>query len=275
MNAETHDTLPIPDALAEAVETMKVFCGMLLLSFAKHGTALRDTVIRNFIARGMACTESIHQVWRSGSEQDAWILHRALLDRLFHLHHLAQLDEFEVFEDYSFMTLFEARERLMADSDMRDKVPESLKVVQSSNRGRYDKLLAYGSRWRRPKAKEVAEAMGLGFLYRHGYDFGSTHVHPMASDGAIDFERLISPAHQQPQADPTVVKNSILVQSLLMQEGLNASTLRWRAIVYDFIEQVRRFPGDGNPDFRLTLYRISKDWPASELCQAPQQGDAA
>src|ERR1019366_3085415 len=273
MNVETHGALPVPDAMAEAVETMKVFCGMLLLSFAKHGTALRDTVIRNFIARGMACTESIHQVWHSGSEQDAWILHRTLLDRLFHLHHLAQLDEFKVFEDYSFMTLFEAREQLIGDSDMRDKVPKSLKVLQNSNRGRYKKLLASGSRWRRPKAEEVAKAMGLEFLYRHGYNYGSTHVHPMASDGEIDFERLVSPARQRRLADPTVVQNSILVQSLLIQEGLNASTMRWRRIAFHFVEQVRKFAGDGNPAFHLTLYRMTKDWPAFELCQAPQQKD--
>ena len=41
--------------------------------------------------------------------------------------------------------------------------------------------------WQRPKAEEVAKQLNMRFLYRFGYDFGSTHVHPMANDGQQDF----------------------------------------------------------------------------------------
>ena len=49
------------------------------------------------------------------------------------------------------------------------------------------------------------------FLYRFGYDYASTHVHPMANDGEADFEVLISPPGAAKLPDETVVRNSILV----------------------------------------------------------------
>lgn len=251
--------VPVEEALlANAVDTLKVFCGMLLLSISKHGGTLRDTVVRNFIARGMACTESIFLVWRSESEQDAWILHRTLLDRLFHLHHLAQHDEFKAFEEFSFIKLYEARHSLLSDIQMCEQVPNTLKSLQGSHKSRYQQLLASKTFWRRPKAENVAKEMDLAFLYRYGYDYASTHVHPMASDGEADFYRLTSSLPDQQKPDATVVRNSILVQTLLIQEGMNASSVRWRKIVFDFLDQTRRFLADGSPEFQATLHKIGR-----------------
>lgn len=79
--------------------------------------------MRNFIARGMSCTQSIFGVWKAGSEQDAWILHRSLLDRLFHLHYLGDTDSFAEFDEYSLLSMYQARHKLLSDPDMRRKVP--------------------------------------------------------------------------------------------------------------------------------------------------------
>lgn len=125
--------------------------------------------------------------------------------------------------------------------------------------------------WCRPKAEDVAKSMGLGFLYRFGYDLASTHVHPMAQDGEIDFARLTFLAnHQSP--DATVVRNSILVQSMLIQEALNASSVQWSKIIYDFIDQLRKFLNDGkNLEFLVTFYKIGKAWPTLDFCE-PRPG---
>jgi len=93
-----------PEVLDQAIGTIRVYCGVLLLSYAKHRRELRDTIARNFVARGMSCTQSIFAVWRAGSEQDAWILHRSLLDRLLHLRYLGDTDSFPAFEEHSFVT---------------------------------------------------------------------------------------------------------------------------------------------------------------------------
>ena len=263
------NALPPEDSelLHQAIETFRVYCGVVLLSFAKHGQGLRDTVARNFIARGMSCTKSIYAVWKTGSEQDAWILHRSLLDRLLYLHHLGETDGFSDFEEHTFLSMYKARQQLLSDPDMREKVPPSLKELQKKDRPRYETLSRTQSRWRRPKAEEVAKSMNLGFLYRFGYDYASTHVHPMACDGEADFTTLISPPGAVNLPDATVVRNSILVQSMLVQEALDISRMRWRAIAYDFLDQICVFLETGDPQFHMTFYKIGREWPEVELCQ--------
>lgn len=263
------------EVLRQAIETFRVYSGVVLLSFAKHGQGLRDTVARNFIARGMSCTQSIYAVWRAGSEQDAWILHRSLLDRLLHLHHLGQTDGFSEFEEFSFLSMYESRHQLLSDPDMSAKAPPSLKELQKLDRPRYDVISAKQARWHRPKAEEVAKNMNLGFLYRFGYDYASMHVHPMSGDGEADFTTLISAPHVVTVPDATVVRNSILVQSMLVQEAFNVSKMRWRAIAYDFLDQIRTFVGTGDPQFHVTYYKIGKAWPAFQLCEPATSSDGA
>ncbi len=261
-----------PDLIGQAIQTFRIFCGMVLFSFSKYGPGLRERICQNFVARGMGCIESIFAVWKAGSEQDAWILHRSLLDRLIHLHHLAETDGFEKFEEHSFISIYDMRHQLLSDRDMRHKAPESLRELQRTNRARYDQLKRQRTRWRRPKAEDVAKEMDLGFLYRFGYDYASTHVHPMATDGETDFVRLTSPTQTMSPSDATVVRNSIVVQSMLVQEALNVSAMKWRRIVYGFLDQVNRFAGEGSSDLHLTLYKIANAGPEFELC-SPDEHD--
>lgn len=183
------------DELGDVVRTMRVFTGLALFGFARNGDGLRDQIARNFVARGMACLDSILLVWQSESEKDAWILHRTLLDRLFHLHSLAAKNNFAEFDAFSFKATYEARNRLASTQNpvLRSKLASSLKQTQRFNRERYEKILDSGVEWRRPKAEDVAKEMGLECLYGLGYDYASTHVHPMADDGEVDFRRLTLP----------------------------------------------------------------------------------
>ena len=269
MSATTSSAPDDPTVLAETVQTFRVFCGLVLLSYAKHTTAPRDVTIGHFMARGMVCLENILRVWEAGSESDAWILHRALLDRLFHLHALADRNEFSAFEDFSFMARYEVRHKLLSHPEFKTRVPDHLRRLQQEEKERYEALHRKGGRWTRPKAEDVAKTMGMGFLYHFGYDLASTQVHPMARDGEADFERLTAPPGTHPLPDATVVRNSILAESMLVQEGLNASSLQWRRIVYDFLDQIRTFLIDGNPQFHATFYKIGKAQPEFELCENP------
>lgn len=261
------------EVLHQAIETFRVYSGLVLLSFAKHGQGLRETIARNFVARGMSCTQSIFAVWKAGSEQDAWILHRALLDRLLHLHHLSETDEFAKFEEFSFLSMYEVRHQLLTDPQMKSKVPPALKDQQREHKSRYDAISVKAGRWRRPKPEDVAKKMDLGFLYRFGYDYASTHVHPMASDGDGDFTNLISPSQASTHPDATVVRNSILVQSLLVQEAFNISRMRWQAIAYDFLDQLRVFLGTGDQQFHGTFYKIGRALPEFQLCEPVASSD--
>lgn len=268
MSQNSHSAPSDIESLSEALDTLKVYCGIILLSLAKYNQGLPDKIIGNFLARGMTCTESIFLVWREGSEDDAWILHRSLLDRLFHLHDLVEQKSFSDFEEFSFLEMYKVRHKLLSDKEMRDKVPAGIKQLQESQKIRYGQLVGKTHAWHRPKAEDIAKSMNLSFLYSYGYDLASTRVHPMAQDGESDFLRLTSPMTNQSLPDATVVRNSILVQSILIQEALNASSVQWRHIVYDFIDQLREFLNDDkNLKFQETFYKIGEAWPATDFCE--------
>ena len=256
------------DALQETINDLSVYCGIVLLSFASYGKTPRETIARNFVARGMACVQSIFGVWRAGSEPDAWILHRTLIERLLHLNYLHESDGFLDFDDFSFASMYEARQKLLSDVDMKSHISDKLKILQSTNRPRYNSLPGKQERWHRPRAEDVAKKMGLGFLYRFGYDYASTHVHPMSDDGEADFERLIAP-HKATIPDETVIRNSILIQTMLIQEALNGSAMRWSVDAYDFLTQVRQFLSTGTRSHQILLYKMGHYWPDRPICEPP------
>jgi hypothetical protein len=261
------------DALNQAIEAFRGYCVVVLFSFAKHCQGLRETIARNFIARGMICTQSIFSVWKNGSEQDAWILFRSLLDRLLHLRYLAETDGFTDFDDYSFQSMYESRHQLISDPDMKNKAPDNLKELQKVNKARYEVVAAKQPPWRRPKPREVAEKMGLGFLYRSGYNYASMHTHPMSDDGEADFTRLTTRPRTMSLPDSTVVRNSILIHTMLVQEALNISKMRWHAILYDFLGHVRLFLDNGDEQFLMTMRKIGQAWPDFQFCKGPASTD--
>ena len=206
----------------------------------------------------MTCTQNIFAVWKAGSEQDAWILHRSLLDRLLHLHHLNETNGFSDFEDYSFLSMYKARHQLLSDPDMTSKAPPGMKELQKSNKARYDEIAAKRSRWQRPKPEEVAKKMDLGFLYRFGYDYASTHVHPMAGNGERDFTTLVSPPHALIPPDATVV--------LELNPRSNHARPRSIECQQDALARHRvRLLGSGScvsPNRRPAVsYHVLQDWP--------------
>ena len=85
----------------EAADALHMLSGMLLLEFARHNetAATRDLIVRNFIARADTMVRGIFRLWEIKDYGDCWIIHRTLLDRLFHLHALNVHDQFDAFDD--------------------------------------------------------------------------------------------------------------------------------------------------------------------------------
>ncbi|MFC2019211.1 DUF5677 domain-containing protein [Chloroflexota bacterium] len=259
---------PSTNSWKDKIDKLSVYTGMVLISLTKVSQDKRDLIIRNFIARGLACTLSILRLWQTNDEQGAWILHRTLIDRLFHLHTLIRKDCFSQFEDFSFVKTYEARERLLADLDIINKIPANLRELQRANKARYQEIKTKGCLWSRPKAEDVAKEMNMWFLYNLGYDYGSTHIHPMAEDGENDYYLLITPEEKRkPLSDDTVLRNSLIVQTMLIGEGMNGTTVRWRKIVYDFLDQLLHSLKDGNIQYAETFYKIGKAYPDFNLCE--------
>jgi hypothetical protein len=79
----------------------------------------------------------------------------------------------------------------------------------------------------------------------------------MANDGELAFLTLtgLKPPEEPPD-NRVVLHNSILVQTVLLQEGLNASTFRWRNLIYDFVDAARRALTGELQTYRVVFAKI-------------------
>jgi hypothetical protein len=256
-------------------EAFRAVLGSILLDFALFGRGNRDLVARNFVARTETTLGSIVTLHELRAYQDCWILHRCLLDRLFHLQDLLEEDSFDRFEAWSFLQQYGALERLRSDPEFGAEAQGPEFDVSAEQRERAVQLRKRPPVWRRPKAADVARRMGIQFLYRFGYDFASTHVHPMANDGLRDFHTITGLESTVRFPDERVaVSNTFLVASILVQTALNASTLRWHQSLYDFLEQSRTFLGTGDESYASTCSYIGKRVLAGEhLAQTSTTSD--
>ena len=261
--------LPLED-YDKPIEDLRRFTGIVLLLYADHSQDLKDRIIRNFIARGMACLKSILGTWTLGNIQDCWILHRSLIDRLLHLRSIRERNEFEVFEKWSFLRKFENKNSLVSDPEIRHKLNPEWSSFSSTDRNRHDQLKREKIQWKRPSAKQVFKDMHLSLLYKVGYDFASSHVHPMANDGEEDFLKLTGLA-SEPLFDKRVaLHNSLVIQLTLIQEGLIASNPHWRGLVSEILDQYFSLLETGSREYLVTLEKLFNAGPDFQLCQQPE-----
>lgn len=150
---------------------------------------------------------------------------------------MAAKNEFEAFEQFSFVKQFEANHAAASSEQFRSSIDLGDFRSTEANKRRYRSLKQSGAKWFRPKAEAAAKSLEMPFLYTFGYDYSSCHIHPMANDGQDYLFEFQGVENFHPSTVNLIIQNSILVQVLLIQEGLNASELRWRKIVYDFLDE--------------------------------------
>lgn len=250
--------LPV-ESYGEALAAFHAISGILLFEFARQKECVRDEIVRNFIARTDTTVRAVFHLWNIQDYQDCWILYRCLLDRLFHLIHLHEHDQFEVFEEWSFLQQYNALNRVRSDAEFGG-VRESSRFNFTAEQKERAKMLSQKPPiWKRPRAEDVAKDLNMRFLYRFGYDYGSTHVHPMANDGQQDFFTItkLEPAPQFPD-QKSVLSNALLVGTMVLQQGLNASTLAWRTLVFDFLDDLRRFLDMGSEDYKHSFLKLGR-----------------
>jgi hypothetical protein len=252
----SEDYLPV-EMYIEALDAFHLVSGIILFEYARQELDIRETIIRNFIARADTMARAVFRLWEIQDYQDCWILHRCLMDRLFHITHLDDHNQFEVFEEWSFFEQYKATERVMSDPGFKDSSESKVIRLTEKDKERAKLIYKNPSVWRRPKAEEVAKKLDMPFLYRYGYDYGSTHVHPMAADGFRDFFTITKLTGEIEFPDErSVLSNTLLVATMIVQGGLNASGRDWHLYIYDFIDNFRRFLGVGLTDYRLNVLNI-------------------
>ncbi|MCD6296850.1 MAG: hypothetical protein J7M30_06820, partial [Deltaproteobacteria bacterium] len=165
----------------DGADSLYAVSRMVLLSFAKHRGDIRNQIIGNFVARSAMMLKGIFKLWEISDYQDTWIIHRALLDRLFHLYNLGVKNEFSEFDDWSFFEQYKAQNKVKSDPEFKGQAVGWIYELTDDQKSRIKSLSANPPKWQRPKAEDAAKSMDLSFIYKYGYDFASTHVHPMAN----------------------------------------------------------------------------------------------
>lgn len=246
------------DKYHNAADSLYAVSGMILFSFAKNKCDTKNLIIRNFIARAAIMLKAIFKLWEISDYQDTWIIHRALLDRLFHLHELGENHDFDNFESWSLLEQYNAQNRLRSHADFKHEAVGWIYDLTQDQKLRIKSLSDNPPKWKRPKAEAAAKSMNMEFLYKFGYDFASTHVHPMANDGQQDFFTItkLEPSPKFPD-QISVLSNSILVNTMLFQEALNYSSFKWRRELWNYLEQVRSFLDEGNDSYQITFLNIA------------------
>ena len=260
-----------PEEYAEAITVLRTFTVTALSSLASRTPDhLKDQIIGNFIARGTVCLESIHRLWQVQNFQDCWILHRVLVDRMLLLRHLIDNNEFNAFERWSFQRQYRDAQNSLSDPAIRAKLSsEGLKKAsaeQRERRNRFDQEPK--STWKRPDPKELAKQMNLFHMYRVGYHYPSTEVHPMADDGKKEFARLLGLPMESYGDETVVLHNSLPVPIYLSNLGFAACEVMWRAFVDEFLDQIMSLLESGSRDYLVNFQKAMNLPPHISWCEA-------
>lgn len=248
------------DAYRDLISTLHAFVGIVLYEYLRSSDGLRERIIRNFIARGQTCLESVESLWTLGHFQDCSSLNRCLLDRLFYLHALGRDDDFERYDDWSFFEQFRCAN--YARSNTPFKLRSDIQEFTEEEKERYKQITSSGKpEWQRPDPESTAKDMGRDFLYQISYSRGSHHVHPMANDGQFDFERITGLGEGEPSDQRVLLNNSILFQLLIIRKGLNIGSPKWRRLIYDFLDNSLTFLQTGSSIYKATFIKIANQGP--------------
>jgi len=251
----------------ELAEAINIVSTMILFCFAKSTNSIKDNILRNFVARSTISQMSIFALYELKDYSGAWVIHRTLLDRLFHLHSIGARDEYVDFDDWSFFNQYRDQNRLRSDPQFDVEASGWVYELSDDQKKRIQRLSNNKPQWKRPKAEDVAKDMGLEFLYKYGYDYASKLVHPLSDDGLQDFYEItgLEPRPKYP-SQISVLSNSILANTLVIQSAMNSCSLSWVKILWDLIDSFR-LALDGNlEEYKLTLVKLCELYKQGEIC---------
>jgi len=272
INSDKREYLPFPE-YEKWGEAFGLFVPIVLFSLAGLPQNARLTIICRFIARAQVTLKGIFHLWKIEGYQDCWILHRCMLDRLFHLNQLITKGEFELFDDWSFFQQYIARNKVRSDKRFQPHLSSEFFRDTTANKQRYRELLSKKPQWERPFPEEVAKRMKLDFLYKYGYDYASTLVHPMSNDGEFDFTMLTGLGNKAEYPNQfAVIHNSCLVAFLVLQEGMTGCGCGWRKIVNTCLDDFLKFLETGSKDYEMSLAQIINLGPEVVLCKMKDGG---
>ncbi|MBC2704864.1 DUF5677 domain-containing protein [Desulfobacula sp.] len=267
MNKSPKPNLPV-DVYVKASEALYGVSGMVLFGFGKNEYSTKDRILRNFVAKSAVSLKSIFALWELSDYQSAWVIHRTVLDRLFHLHSIGKNGEYDIFDDWSVYQQYKAQNRVKSDNAFKHQAVGWVYELSDEQKARMELLSKNKPVWRRPNAESVAKDMGMSFLYKYGYDYASKSVHPMSDDGQQEFYAItgLEPAPHFP-SQISVLSNSILASTMILNEAINQSSFRWHKILWDFLEQMQNMLDAGDESYNLSFAKLGTIFHSDSLCK--------
>jgi len=257
------------------LDSLAAFTGLVLACLARGADEAREKVMLNFLARSRALLAGVAELWQIHDYHDCWVLYRCLLDRVFHMQFLIDGDQFDLFDNWCFVQAYEYENKVRSDAEFKHRIDATIRTRTPSDTARYKALKKGNVSWTRPKAQDVTKDMDLRFLYKYGYDYASTAVHPMSFEGQEDLRILMGSAPQSfEKRHIYVIGNSCLAVTLLIQQIFNHGSFCWRTIMFDFLSQIRRALADGTTDFELTIRKLQANSRSVEWCRRRGHGEA-
>jgi hypothetical protein len=245
---------------AEIIEKIEVLDKWLLLKLANDATSQKDRYLRNSIAKSITLLKSINSEYSRQSYNEGWILFRSLIDRLVYIYYLKDNNKFEEFEEWSFIKFFEHQNKARADERFRRVLNDKNFAISKDDSNRYNNLKKKNIKWEKPDPMIILNSKGLDFLYKFGYDYSSRQAHPMISDGECEFYFLtgLEPNPYKAFDNDILIKNAILVTTMIQQDILNYLSFGFRAIIYSFLEQIRNQINGIETELDFTFFKILK-----------------
>lgn len=202
----------------------------------------KGAISHNFLARTIRQLNAIYLLVQSEFIPDAWSLYRSLLERYFLFVHLCDANDFVLFDNWCFKKLYEFENRLKSSSTLKHKAQVKDRRVSPNHKQRYEHISQDPNvkHWHRPDPQKVAKKLGLKFLYDAGYNYASSFVHPISTDGLNDYLHLMDRKSEiGDEGKETLLSNSHLISILHIQQFLNQPEYNWRTVLYDLLDALR------------------------------------
>lgn len=225
------------------IEKTEVIIKWLLLNLADKVVTSKDIYLRNSIAKSSSLLGSIGKLYIQSSYNDGWVLYRSLIDRLVHIYYLCDNNLFQQFEDWTYIQKYEYINNVRADEKFKRVLNDPGFKTDRKESNKYRELKNKRTKWDKPNPRVVLKNKGLDFMYKFGYDIASMDTHPMATDGEEEFYKItgLEPNPYKKLNHEILLKNSILVSSLIYQVAFNNLDVRFRGLAYSFLEETRKY----------------------------------
>lgn len=245
---------------SEVIEKTEVIIKWLLLNLADKVVTSKDIYLRNSIAKSSSLLSSIEKLHIQSSYNDGWVLYRSLIDRLIHIYYLCNNNLFKQFEDWTYIQKYEYMNNARADEKFKRVLKDPGFKIDKNESTKYRELKNKGIKWVKPNPREILKNKGLDFIYKFGYDIASMDTHPMATDGEEEFYKItgLEPNPYKKLNHEILLKNSILVTSLIYQVIFNNLDVKFRGLLYSFIEETRKCINSEPNEFEIKYAQLLK-----------------